>query len=100
MAALAPSTAPDEAATSSLRRASRAATPDRQKLDALRVAMNLAQRTVLAERRHPADQPQLRIARVAQLLAMSRYEEALTSCCLPIPPRLRRETQLLRRLLA
>jgi hypothetical protein len=73
---------------------------DRQHLTALRDAMNLARQAVLVERRHPADQPQLRNARVAQLLAMCQYEQALTTCRLPIPPGLRQESQILRRLLA
>lgn len=73
---------------------------DRQRLTAFRNSMNSAHQRVMTARRAPADQGQLRAARVAHLLAMTQYELALTSCSLPIPPRLRRESQLLRRLLA
>jgi hypothetical protein len=62
--------------------------------------MNLAHQTVLAARFRPEEKERLRTARVAHLLAMSQYERALTSCRLPIPPRLRQEARLLRRLLA
>jgi hypothetical protein len=55
---------------------------------------------VLLARLPPSDPGQLRIARVAQLLAMTQYEQALTGCRLPIPSRLLQETRLLRRLLA
>jgi len=74
-------------------------TSNRRSLPALRDMMNSAQRTVLVARLAPADAVQLRTARVAQLLAMTKYEQALTGCHLPIPPRLRQETRLLRRLL-
>ena len=73
---------------------------DRQRLTAFRNSMNSAHQRVMTARRAPADQGQLRAARVAHLLAMTQYELALTNCSLPIPPRLRRESQLLRRLLA
>lgn len=100
MAARPPRTAPLEAATSIIGPASGMATPDRHNLTAFRDAMNVAQQTALAARRPPADQAELHDARVAQLLAMSQYEQALTRCRLPIPQRLRQETQVLRRLLA
>jgi len=61
--------------------------------------MTLAHQAMLVARRPPADRAELLRARVAQLAAMTRYEEALTSCRLPIPPQLRREARLLRRLL-
>lgn len=73
---------------------------DRQQLTAFRNSMNSAHQRVMTARRAPADQGQLRAARVAHLLAMTQYELALTNCSLPIPPRLRRESQLLRLLLA
>ncbi len=73
--------------------------PGPRRLVALRDTMTRAQQTMLVARRPPADHVELRLARVAQLAAMTRYEEALTSCRLPIPPQLRREARLLRRLL-
>ena len=76
-----------------------AATPERYNLTAMRDAMNLAREKVLAARLPPSDQSQLRAARVEHLRAMSQYEQALTSCRLPIPPRLLQESRLLRRLL-
>jgi len=74
--------------------------PDRRSLIVIRDTMNSARRTVMLARRAPADLAQLRDARVAQLLAMTQYELALTRCSLPIPPRLHSEAQLLRHLLA
>ncbi len=62
--------------------------------------MNAAHRSVMLARRAPVDPAQLRSARVALLLAMTHFELALTNCRLPMPPRLRQECQLLRRLLA
>ena len=77
-----------------------AASSDRQLLAPLRERMNSAHQAVMAARRAPADQTGLRTARIAQLLAMTQYEAALTSCRLPIPQQLHRESRLLRRLLA
>ena len=99
MAALTPSAAPPEAATGSPGKASGMDAPDWPDLTALRDAMNLAHETVLVARRAPADQVAMRRARVAELLAMSQYEQALTRCRLPIPSRLRQDARLLRRLL-
>jgi len=73
---------------------------DLQRLAEFRDCMNSAHRSVMLARRAPADPAQLRNARVALMLAMTHFELALTSCRLPIPPRLRQESQLLRRLLA
>lgn len=77
----------------------RATAAERLNLTALRDAMNLAHQTVLAARFLPGEKVQLQSARVAHLLAMCRYERALNACGLPIPPRLRQEARLLRRLL-
>ena len=76
------------------------ATSNRQRLPALRDTMNSAQRAALLARLTPSDAGQLRIARLAQLRAMTQYEQALTGCRLPIPRRLLQEARLLRRLLA
>jgi hypothetical protein len=86
-------------ATDGAREERSTAASNRHSLTALRDTMNSAQRTVLLARLPPSDAAQLRVARVAQLLAMTQYEQALTSCRLPIPPRLLRESRLLRRLL-
>jgi hypothetical protein len=72
---------------------------NRHRLTALRDTMNSARRDALGARIPPANAGQLRVARVAQPLAMSRYEQALTGCRLPVPPRLLQEARLLRRLL-
>jgi hypothetical protein len=77
----------------------RTAASHRHSMVALRDTMNSAQHTVLLARLPPSDAGRLRLARVAQLLAMTRYEQALTGCRLPIPPRLLQESRLLRRLL-
>lgn len=77
----------------------RSAASHRQSLPALWDAMNSAERSVLMARVAPSDAGQLRCARVAQLLAMTQYEQALIGCRLPIPPRFHQETRLLRRLL-
>ncbi len=71
----------------------------RQSLPALRDTLESAQRAVWEARLPPADAGQLRLARVAHLLAMTQFEQALTRCRLPIPPRLLQEARLLRRLL-
>ena len=69
-------------------------------LPRLRDEMNLAQQTLLVARRAPADHAAMRGARVAQLLAMSQYMQALTRCRLPVPQRLRQDAQILRGLLS
>jgi len=69
-----------------------------QVLTDLREAMNLAQVTVMAARRPPAAPIKLKAARIDYLAAMVAYERALTICRLPVPPRLRDEVRLLRRL--
>ena len=65
-------------ATDSARVARVTATSNRHSLPALRDTMNLAQRSVLVARLPPSDAGRLRTARVAQLLAMTQYEQALT----------------------
>ena len=92
--------APPDAATNKAREARGTPASSRRSLPALRDTMNSAQHSVLIARLPPSDTGQLRKARVAQLLAMTQYEQALTSCHLPIPPRLLQEARLLRRLLA
>lgn len=77
----------------------RTPTFDLQRLAELRDCMNSAHRSVMLARRTPVDPAQLRTARVALLLAMTHFELALTNCRLPMPPRLRQESQVLRRLL-
>ncbi len=99
MAGLTPPHASPEPATSSARTDGGDASSNRHGLIALRDTMNSAQRTALVARLPPADPAQLRVARVAQLRAMTQYEQALTGCRLPIPQRLRQEARLLRRLL-
>jgi hypothetical protein len=100
MAGRTPNLVSADTATGSARAARRNATSHRQNLPALRNTMNSARGSVLLARLPPSDPGQLRIARVAQLLAMTQYEQALTGCRLPIPSRLLQETRLLRRLLA
>ena len=94
----APIASPDTA-TDGAREERGTAASNRHSLPALRDTMHSAQRTVLLARLPSSDAGQLRIARVAQLLAMTQYERALTGCDLPIPPRLLQEARLLRRLL-
>jgi hypothetical protein len=94
----APIASPD-AAVEGTREERRTAASKRHSLPALRDTMNSAQRTVLLARLPPSDAGELRCARVAQLLAMTQYEKALTGCRLPVPPRLLQEVRLLRRLL-
>ena len=100
MAGHTPTLASAETTTASSRVARRAAPSNRQSLPALRDTMISAGRTVSLARTPPSDAGQLRQARIAQLLAMTQYEQALTGCRLPIPPRLLQEVRLLRRLLA
>lgn len=69
----------------------------RAQLATLREAVSHAQEAVLAMRRSPADREQLATARREHLAAMLAYERALTSLRLPVPPRLRDELRLLRR---
>ena len=73
---------------------------NRNSLPGLRDTMRSAERTVMVARVAPSDAVQLRAARVAHLLPMTQYEQALTGCQLPTPPRLLQEVRLLRRLLA
>jgi hypothetical protein len=63
----------------------------------LHATMATAQAEVAAQRRPPSDAHLLAIARNHQVLAMIAYEEALTSLHLPVPPRLRDDLRLLRR---
>jgi hypothetical protein len=91
--------APPDTAIDGARDEPRTAASNRQSLPALLATMHSAQRTMLLARLLPSNAGDLRIARVAQLLAMTQYEQALTGCRLPIPPRLRQEVRLLRRLL-
>lgn len=63
----------------------------------LRDRMNRAHDSLLTARRG-ADPRQVLAARGEQLRAMTEYEDALVSCRLPVPPRLRRDIGLLRRL--
>ena len=64
----------------------------------LHAAMTVAQAEVAAHRRPPSDATLLAIARGHHMMAMAAYEEALTSLHLPVPPRLRDDLRLLRRL--
>lgn len=59
--------------------------------------MATAQAEVATQRRPPSDANLLAIARSHQVLAMIAYEEALKSLHLPVPPRLRDDLRLLRR---
>ncbi|WP_140743919.1 hypothetical protein [Pedococcus bigeumensis] len=63
----------------------------------LHEAMATAQAEVAAQRRPPSDANLLAIARSHHVLAMIAYEEALKSLHLPVPPRLRDDLRLLRR---
>ena len=81
--------------------ASRAMSRDSpQVLADLRDAMNLAQVAVMQARRPPATAVQLTAARGDYLAAMLVYQRALIYFRLPVPPRLRDEARLLRRLVA
>jgi hypothetical protein len=60
-------------------------------------AMAIAQAEVATQRRPPSDAGLLAIARSHHVLAMIAYEEALKSLHLPVPPRLRDDLRLLRR---
>ena len=93
LTAASPSTAPGGAIPRPV------AKPERHTLTAMRDTMNLAHEKVLAARLPPSDPLRVRTARVEHLRAMSQYEQALTSCHLPIPSRLLQEARLLRRLL-
>ncbi|MFC7598338.1 hypothetical protein ACFQU3_23720 [Terrabacter sp. GCM10028922] len=76
-----------------------AATPDlAEVLSGLGEAMTLARRVFMAARRPPAGPMQLKNARDDYLATMLAYEQALTVMRLPVPPRLRDEVRLLRRL--
>jgi hypothetical protein len=61
-------------------------------------AMKLARKAFMVARRPPAGPIQLSTARDDYLAAMLAYEHALTVMRLPVPPRLRDEVRLLRRL--
>lgn len=63
----------------------------------LHAAMARAQAEVAAHRRPPSDANLLAIARGRLVMAMTAYEEALTSLNLPVPPRLRDDLRLMRR---
>jgi hypothetical protein len=63
----------------------------------LREAMANAQLEVANQRRPPSDANLLSIARSHHVAAMIAYEEALTALHLPVPPRLRDDLRLLRR---
>ena len=64
----------------------------------LREAMATAQVEVANQRRPPSDANLLAIARSHHVAAMIAYEEALPALHLPVPPRLRDDLRLLRRL--
>lgn len=64
----------------------------------LREAMATAQVEVANQRRPPSDANLLAIARSHHVAAMIAYEEALNALHLPVPPRLRDDLRLLRRL--
>jgi len=64
----------------------------------LHVAMSSAQAEVAARRRQPSDPTLLAVARGHHVTAMVAYEEALRSLHLPVPPRLRDDLRLMRRL--
>jgi hypothetical protein len=98
MTAVTPRLAPDtEAAVTGL---DSAMDPrGRHGLTALRDAMSSAREAVMTARAAPAGQIQLAAARRDHLAALSAYQQALTEFGLPIPPRLRDEARLLRRLL-
>ena len=100
MAGLTPSNTPPKPAVRGAATTQESATHYSHNLTAFRDTMNLTQEAVLAARRPPADTAQLRTARVAHLLAMSQYEQALTNSRLPIPQRLHQQVRLLRQLLA
>lgn len=78
-------------------REGRLSSSGRMLLAELHAAMALAQAEVAAQRRPPSDPNVLAIARGRLVTAMADYEEALTSLHLPIPPRLRDDLRLLRR---
>jgi hypothetical protein len=63
----------------------------------LREAMAAAQAEVANQRRPPSDPNLLAIARSHHVAAMIAYEEALNALHLPVPPRLRDDLRLLRR---
>ena len=63
----------------------------------LREAMANAQVEVANQRRPPSDANLLAIARSHHVAAMIAYEEALNALHLPVPPRLRDDLRLLRR---
>lgn len=100
MAGLTPSSTPPGPAVPSPATTRESGTQDWRNLTAFRDTMNLTREAVQVARRPPADSAQLRTARVAHLVAMSQYEQALTNSRLPIPQRLHQQVRLLRRLLA
>jgi hypothetical protein len=69
-----------------------------QVLTDLREVMNLARDAVMVARRPPSLPTRLSAARGDYLAAIMEYERALTAFRLPVPPRLRDEARLLRRL--
>lgn len=60
-------------------------------------AMTQAQAEVAAQRRPPSDPNLLAVARRQHVAAMIAYEQALNALHLPVPPRLRDDLRLLRR---
>jgi hypothetical protein len=66
----------------------------------LRAAMLEAHARVVTCRQRPVDVPRLLAARRAYVCAMTAYEQALRALHLPVPPRLRDDLRLLRRLVA
>jgi hypothetical protein len=66
----------------------------------LRAAMSTAHARVVDCRRPPVDLQQLLAARHEYVSAMVAYEKALCVLHLPVPPRLRDDLRLLRRLVA
>lgn len=64
----------------------------------LRKAMKVAQRVMMVARRPPDVPVQLTAVRGDYLPSVLAYERALSTFALPVPPRLRDEARLLRRL--
>jgi hypothetical protein len=65
----------------------------------LRQSMAVALEAVMVARRHPSVAVQLQAAREEYLATIVAFEQALTVLGLPVPPRLRDEGRLMRRLL-
>ena len=66
----------------------------------LRDALVEAEHEVAMQRRAPCDAHLLALARRHHYSALDAYEQALTALKLPVPPRLRDELRLLRRLVS